>query len=500
MTDKTKTKTTLIISERPPVVAVLGHVDHGKTTLLDSIRKTNVVAGEFGGITQHIGAYQVRFEPKNKKDSEKIITFIDTPGHEAFMKMRSRGAQIADIAILVVAADDGVMPQTKESISMIKSAGIPMIVALNKIDLPAANPDKVKQDLAKAGVQVEGFGGDIPIAAISAKTGKGIPELIELISLVAEMKGITGNSKQPFEAAVVETKIDKGKGMVATLIVKKGMLVYPSAMFDGENLVGKVRAMIDDKGNRISQAEPSKPVEVMGFTQLPQVGSIITAIPHSKLEKIELKNPKLIAGLPDFLKPLSEQTENKEHLHLVLKADTAGSLEAIMSSLDPRIVIVLGAVGGISEADILLAKASNAFVIGFNVKSSSDVEKLAQTEKVIIRTYTIIYNLLDELSEVVAGIKEVLHQERELGKGVVIAEFPFDETRIAGTRVTEGRIARGDQIKVMRGDIEIGKAKVKSIRHGRDEINKMEVGNECGLLLDKKVDFALNDAIIAFTV
>jgi translation initiation factor IF-2 len=497
MTEKTKKQN---ITARSPIVAVLGHVDHGKTTLLDTIRKTNVAGGEFGGITQHIGAYQVTIQPKNKKETVKNITFIDTPGHEAFMKMRSRGAQIADIAILVVAADDGVMPQTKESINLIKQAGIPMIVALNKVDLPAADQDKVKQDLAKIGIQVEGFGGDVPVVPLSAKTGTGVNNLLDLIALMAEMKGLNGDPDVIFEANVVETRIDKGKGMVATVIVKNGSMNYAASLYEGEKLIGKVRAMFDENGIRVQSAGLSKPVEVLGFTVLPAVGSIVKGAITPKViveQKTQSIEP---VPLPDFLKPQNEQEQNKEHLNLVLKADTAGSLEAILNSLDPRIVIVSQGIGIITETDILLAKASKAFVIGFNVKIPTDVEKLAQTEKVVIRAYTIIYELLNELSEVVAGIKEVLHIERQLGQGVVVAEFPFDENRIAGTHVTEGRVARGDLVKIMRGDVLVAKSKIKSIRHNKDEVNKVEAGGDCGILFDKKVDFKLNDAIIAFAL
>jgi translation initiation factor IF-2 len=484
-----KKKVALILS-RPPVVAVLGHVDHGKTTLLDSIRKSNVAAGEHGGITQHIGAYQVSL------GEGKIITFIDTPGHEAFAKMRSRGANVADIAILVVAADDSVMPQTKESIDQIKSAGIPFIVACNKSDLPTANPDKVKQDLAKYGVQVEGFGGDIPFVGISAKTGSGISNLIDLIILIGGLKELNYDPNASIEASVVETKVDKGKGMVATVIIKKGTLVPGTSLYDFEVPVAKVRAMFDEYGKPVKSAGPSKPVEILGFTKLPGIGDVLTQKPQ-KSNQVVQKSDKLSDLLPDFLKPI-DVNESKS-LNIVLKADTAGSLEAVINSLDNRITVVSSGLGTISEADVLLAKSCKAVLIGFSVKLPIDIEKFAFTEKVVVRTYNIIYELFEELEEVVSGMQEVLTTERELGKATVIAEFPYNEQKVAGIKVLTGRIARGDSIKIISSEKEIGTAKIKSMRHQKEEINKAEIGIECGIIFDKKVDFSIGDVIIAFT-
>ena len=482
---------------RPPIVAVLGHVDHGKTTLLDTIRKSNVAGGEHGGITQHIGAYQI--EISDKKQATSKITFIDTPGHEAFAKMRSRGATVADIALLVVAADDSVKPQTKESIDQIKASGASMIVVVNKIDLPAANVDRVKQDLAKVGVQVEGFGGDVPVAQVSAKAGTGVGELLELILFVAQMGELKGEPVDPIEAGVIETRVDKGKGMGATVLVKKGTLVPGTPLYEGSNLVGKVRAMFDQQGESVAQAPPSTPVEVLGFTKLPAVGAVLgaqasIAAPVSQ-GSVATKEP--VSTLPDWLKPVEEQA--KETLKIVLKADTAGSLEAIRTALSERIKLVDSSVGDITDADILLAKSTNAFVVGFNVKCAASVVKLAQTEKVVFRIYTLIYELLDELADVVAGMKEIVTAERELGVGQVVAEFPYEKLRVAGTRVVSGRLARGDTVKIVRGEAEIGRAKIKSLRVRKDDVTKVETGGECGVLLDKKVDFAIQDAIIAIT-
>jgi translation initiation factor IF-2 len=488
MVKKVKDQLSLV---RPPVVAVLGHVDHGKTTLLDTIRKSNVAAHEHGGITQHIGAYQVQIK------SGQLITFIDTPGHEAFAKMRSRGAQVADIAILVVAADDSVKPQTKESIEQIKAAGIPMIVAVNKVDLPTANVDRVKQDLAKVGVQVEGFGGDVPIQQVSAKAGTGVDSLLDLIVLVAQMREFTSEPEAPFSGIVIETRLDKGKGMVATIVVKKGTLKFGMPLFEGDKQIARVRACFDEYGKGVTQAPPSKPVEVLGFTSLPSVGEAVTgeAIkPVVVQPKISAPQP---AALPDFLKP---QEDILQTLKVVLKTDTAGSMEAIRQAFSTRIDVVSSGVGEITESDILDARACGAFVIGFNVKIATAAEKLAETEKVVFRVYTIIYELLDELTEVVAGLKEVIAKERELGVGEVIAEFPFEKDRIAGTRVLTGRLAKGDTVKVMHGESEIGRARIRSVRQGKNEITKVTEKGECGILLDKKVDFSLGDAIIAVTI
>lgn len=497
MTDKQKQS-----SVRPPIVAVLGHVDHGKTTLLDTIRKTSVAAGEHGGITQHIGAYQIQIESrKSKVESEEPqhITFIDTPGHEAFAKMRSRGAAVADIALLVVAADDSVKPQTIDSIRQIKEAGTAMIVVINKIDLPGANPERVKGDLAKHEVQVEGFGGDIPVMMVSAKQGTGVPELLEFILLVWQMKEISGEPTAPLEAIVIETKHDKFRGMVATLVVIKGTLLVGQDLYDGPTCVGRVRAMVNELGNQVKSAPPSKPVEVLGFSTHPTIGAVMTTIPREALElKTEVKQSRPTVEA-DLIAAMAEQ--DKKKLKIILKADTAGSAEAIRESLPKDGIDVLRTeLGEISEADILDAKASGAVVVGFNLKVSSSIEKLTRVEKVIVRTYRIIYELIKELTEAAQGMEEVLFVERELGSGVIIAEFPYENTKIAGIKVTSGRLARGDTVRVMRGEEEIARAKIKSMRKGRDEVTKIEAGSECGVQFDKKVDFTLQDAIIAVTI
>ncbi len=512
---------------RPPIVAVLGHVDHGKTTLLDTIRKTSVASGESGGITQHIGAYQVTVpkeqssrptpasaggragiqsdhkeipgQARDDASQEQRITFIDTPGHEAFAKMRSRGANAADIALLVVAGDDSVKPQTIESIEQIKQANIPIIVVINKIDLPSSNVDRVKQDLARVGVQVEGFGGDVPVVLVSAKQGNGVEELLDLILLLSEMKGLSANPDVSPELVVIETKMDKFRGMVATLIVKQGTLRVGNPLYDGEVFVAKVRAMVDENGKHLVSASPGKPVEVLGFSKLPTVGAIVTSMPSKQPEKVtEARKYTPLTNVADFLASMTEN--DKKKLNIILKTDAAGSKEAILAALPQTgIVIISSDLGDISESDVLRAKATGAIVVGFHVKVSAAITRLAQIEKVIVRTYTIIYELLDELGEVVDGMIDVLIKERELGRGLIIAEFPYEGARIAGTRVISGRIARGDLVKIFRGEEEIGRGKIKSLRKGKEDVTKAEAGTECGVQFDKNIEFTPQDDIIAIT-
>jgi translation initiation factor IF-2 len=474
-------------SIRPPVVAVLGHVDHGKTSLLDYIRNASVASKEHGGITQHIGAYQVEIS------TGKRITFIDTPGHEAFAKMRSRGASVADIAILVVAADDSVKPQTIESIEQSKRANIPLIVAINKIDLPTANIQKVKQDLARNGVQLEGFGGDTPFVQVSAKSGQGISELLSLIQLVWELRGGAPIDTRHLEGNVIETRVDKGKGKVATIVVKTGILAYATALFENDVMIGKVRALENEWGIQVKEARPGTPVQVAGFNILPDVGSIVTDKPVKK-PVVSHVSPVSKPFIPDFLKPLHEI---EQKLTILLKTDTAGSLEAIKTSLSQKIDIAGTGFGDITEADVLTASSSRAFIVGFNVGIRPQAAKLADTEKVLYRTYTIIYELLDELADVVAGMKEIVTGEREVGQAIILAEFPFDRDRIAGVQVNSGRLAKGDIVRLVRAEQEIARGKIKSLRQGKHEVTKVEEGKQCGVLFDKPLAFSLQDAIIA---
>ncbi|MFH0863504.1 MAG: translation initiation factor IF-2 [Candidatus Gottesmanbacteria bacterium] len=510
---------------RPPIVVVLGHVDHGKTTLLDYIRKTDVAAGEAGAITQHIGAYQVTVEPssratergrgippKNKKkilrgirlssaevqaqddrvDEIHTITFIDTPGHEAFAKMRSRGASVADIAILVVAANDGVMPQTKEAIRHIKQAKIPVIVAINKIDLPEIKLEKVKKQLVKEDILLEGYGGDVVSMPISAKTGKGVDELLEMIILIAEMEKISADPKSPFEAVVIESKMDPHRGPVASIIVKKGTLHQGDEIFI-DNKKSKIRAMINDKAEQIKEALPSTPVEISGLEIVPEVGSIITSAIGQIAEPEETEK---IETTP----VVDENTDAKEPpkiFKVMLKADVQGTLEAILASLNQgNLQIIKSDIGDINDSDILLARTTGAFVIGFNVKINPSVTKLAETERVKFKIYQIIYKLLEELSDVTTALAEPTKIEI-LGKAEIIAEFVNKKIRVAGAKVIEGRLALGDRIKVLRADKEIGQARIKSLRFKKESINKAELGQECGILLEPQLDFNVGDIVIS---
>ncbi len=466
---KTNEKT----SSRPPIVVVLGHVDHGKTTLLDAIRKTDVATGEHGGITQSIGAYQIK--------TPSTITFIDTPGHEAFSKMRTRGASIADIAILVVAANDSVMPQTVESIKIIKETKIPFIVVINKIDLPEANFDKVVKDLLRHEVMLETYGGDVPFIKVSAKKGEGIDKLLDLICLLADMSGVYGNDNGNLEAYVIESRLDKTKGALATAIVKNGVLKIADEIYiDGRQ--SKIRALTDYNNEQIKEAHPGDPVEILGLTEVPQVGSLISHLQDQVLQSL---------SIPSVLNR-SDQAGGQS-LCLILKTDSVGTLEAIVAKIPPNVNLISSSVGEISEADILLARSTKAIVLGFNVKISSQAQKLAEVEKVLARTYKIIYELLDELSDAASGMLEPIVTEEILGKGQIVAEFPFEKSKIVGTRVTEGRIARGDLVKI--GEL---KSKIKSVRVGKDEINKIDAGKECGILLDPQIDFKIGDDIISY--
>lgn len=476
---------------RPPVVTIMGHVDHGKTTLLDYIRKTKVAEKEHGGITQNISSYQITHDGNT-------ITFIDTPGHEAFSAMRARGANVTDIAILVVAADDGVMPQTKESIAHIKAANVPMIVAINKMDLPGANVDRVKKGLTESGVLVEGYGGDVVTVPVSAKTGLGVDDLLEMIILVAEMAELKDESKEPFEGVVIESSMDKFRGPLSTILVKKGLLKIGD-LIKTEKVSGKVKALIDSIGKQVKEATVSMPIEILGFEQVPVVGDIV------KLSNNEAHTTRVETVL-QAKKTALEKLASPEvtEINLVIKADVAGSVEAIVSSLESlgdeqhKINVIWKETGEINESDILLASATKAIVIGFNVKVSKPAEKLADEEKVMIRTFNIIYQLLDELKE---GLDHLVDAKKEqiLGKGQIIAIFDTSYGRVAGTKITENRLTKNDRVHVYRDEERIGSTKVKSVRHLQNEVNSAKVGEECGILLEGSLQFAQGDIIVAIS-
>lgn len=488
--EKTKTTVTKKNSlSRPPVVAIMGHVDHGKTTLLDYIRKSKIAEKEHGGITQHIGAYQIT-------QDGKTITFIDTPGHEAFSAMRARGATVTDIVILVVAADDGVMPQTKESIAHIKAAQVPMIVAINKMDAPGANIDRVKKGLSEAGVLVEDYGGDVVSVPISAKTGQGVNDLLEMINLVAEMAELEDENNKPFEGVVIESGLDKFRGPVVTILVKKGKL-KTSDQIKSSSASGKVKSLINSNGEQIKEATTATPVEVLGFEKVPGVG-----------EKVQLINAEDTVAEQisiDKKDPLQKLAHSgKTQINLIIKADVAGSLEAIVAAIESlndeerKINIIHKETGDITDSDILLAASTKSLIISFNVRISKAVDKLAEEEKVLIRSYSIIYELLDELKE---GLEVLVDAKREkiLGQGQIIAVFDTSHGKIAGTKVTNERLARNDRVRISRGDAEIGTTRIKSIRHLQKEINSAKAGEECGLLLENFNLFEKGDSVVAFS-
>lgn len=475
-------------SFRPPIVTVLGHVDHGKTSLLDKIRETDVASREHGGITQHIGAYQV---DKNGKK----ITFIDTPGHEAFANMRARGADVADIAILVVAANDGIMPQTKESIGHIKAANIPTIIALNKIDLPEANPEKVKKQLTSAGFVLEEYGGETPVLLLSAKTGQGIDKLLDMILLLSELNQIGQDLSTPLSAIVIESLLSKQKGPTATVIVRNGNLTTGEEV-QCDNQQFKIRAIFDWNGKSLSSISAGDPGQLLGWKTVPAVGSSVTSAQKERTTITTPEQKTLAPFTKPEITPLPTQALEEEKVKVIIKADTAGTLEAILAGLTDTITVITSGVGPITESEILLAKTAKALVIGFNQKTSDQVLRLAQSEKVIVKTYSIIYELFQEIEDVVEAIRTG-NLVTTLGEAKVLALFPFDGETVAGIKVTKGRIARGDQVRVMRENEEIGRARIKSLKHQKEDITKAEEGTEAGLLLSNKLDFLTGDSIIA---
>lgn len=486
--DKINTKSSLV--SRPPVVCVLGHVDHGKTTLLDYIRKTktHLVAKESGGITQHIGAYQAKI-----KSSENIITFIDTPGHAAFCKMRSRGANVADLAVLVVDAAEGLKPQTNECLKLIEEAKIPFIVALNKIDLPEASVDKVKSQLAEKGVLVEGYGGQIVAVPISAKTGKGVDELLEMIVLQAEMQELKANPFLPGQAVVIETKLDVKKGPLATLLVKDGTFFSGDYLVSDHNL-GKIKAMFDENGRKINKAGPSKPVEILGFKTGPAAGVLVHACRQLKTEKI-----KTFSISQPCKVPVANEEESKK-LKIILKVDVAGSLEAIKNNLSEKIYLISEGVGEVNESDVLLAIGSKAVILAFRVAVSKPVKKLAEYEQVKIKSYDIIYKLLEDLEKEVLRMIGPTIEETVLGEARVIAAFKIHKVHIAGCRVAKGIFSAGNKVHIKREGKLLTDSKIRNMQKNRLEVKSVKAGDEVGLVFSPDVDFKIGDDIISYNV
>ncbi len=495
------------LEQRPPVVTVMGHVDHGKTSLLDAIRQSDVAAKEAGGITQHIGAYQVQLPSGN------VVTFLDTPGHEAFTAMRSRGAQVTDIVILVVAADDGVMAQTKEAIDHARAAGVPIIVAINKIDKPGANPDRVKQELAELDLIPEDWGGDTIFVNVSAKKKIGIDELMEMLWLQAEILELKADPNKPARGHVIESKLDKGRGPVATVLVSEGTLHVGDAIVCGMHY-GKVRAMINDKGQRVDSAGPSTPVEVQGLSGLPEAGNEFVVLKDEKqarevaeYRQRKAREAELAKASKVSLESIFEKLQEAEvkELNLLIKADVQGSLEALsdaltkLSTKDVRVNIVRGSIGAITESDVLLASASNAIIIGFNVRPTSSAKSLAEQEHVDIRYYDVIYNAIDEVKAAMVGMLEPEYREKVLGKAEVRETFRVSKVgTVAGCYVLEGTIPRNANARLLRDNVVIYTGKIASLKRFKEDVREVQAGYECGIGLEKFNDIKVGDIIEAY--
>ena len=493
---------------RPPVVTVMGHVDHGKTSLLDRVRATNVVAGEEGGITQHIGAYQVEVGGNR-------ITFIDTPGHEAFTALRARGANVTDIVVLVVAADDGVMPQTVEAINHARAAGVDLIVAINKIDLPGADPFRIRTQLTEHGVITEELGGDVPSVEVSAATGQGIDQLLEVIDLVAQLKELKANPKPAASGVVIESQLDPGMGPVATVIIQRGTLHQGDSLVAGP-VAGRVRAMMDWQGNRLKEAGPSTPVLIMGWSDVPTAGDRFEAVGNDKEARAiatqraeELKERSQTSlSARERLQSLLEQLRAEEaELRLIVKADAHGSIEALRESIAKitreggHIDIVHGAVGGISENDVMLAEVTGAVIIGFNVRPDSKARRAAEHKGIEIRTYGIIYELLDEIEQMLVG--KLAPEEREVVLGTAEVRAIFRVPRagtVAGCYVTEGEIQRGARARLLRGGVVIHEGRIGSLKRFKDDVRTVAAGYECGVGLEGYNDVKEGDVIEVYQV
>ena len=494
------------LKPRPPVITVLGHVDHGKTSLLDAIRVTNVTAREAGGITQHIGAYQI--EHNGRK-----VTFLDTPGHEAFTAMRARGAQVTDVAVLVVAADDGVQPQTVEAISHVKAAKVPIVVALNKIDRPDANPDQVKAQLAEHGVTIEEYGGDTPLVPVSAKTKQGIEDLVEVIMLVADVAELKADPDRPAIGRVIEAHLDKGRGPVATVLVQTGTLERGDLVVAGTTF-GKVRAMVDDKGKNIGRAEPSRPAEILGLPEVPEAGDVIRVVPDEKSAKaLVARNARERAGSATAERPatldemFAQVKEGKaKELKLVLKADVQGSLEAIKGALakvpqdEVALSVIHDAVGDITESDLTLAAASGAVVIGFNTKMEAPARRVADSTNVDVRQYKVIYELLDDVQKALTGLLEPEMVESTLGHAEVRQIFTSGKTTIAGCMVVDGVVRRGAQARLLRGGTAVYDGRIATLRRIKDDVREVNAGLECGIVLENNNDVQVGDIIDCYVV
>ena len=478
-----------MLEDRPPVVTILGHVDHGKTTLLDTIRKTNVVEGEAGGITQHIGAYQVNYD-------DNVITFLDTPGHEAFTAMRARGAQVTDIAVLVVAADDGIMPQTEEAISHVKAAGVPIVVAINKVDRPEAGQERVKRQLAERDLLIEEWGGDVIALPVSALTGDGVNDLLDNLSIVAEVSEFKANVTRQARGVVVEARVDRSRGTVATVLVQSGILCVGDNVVVG-SLRGRIRAMLTDSGEPVETAKPSQPVEILGISGVPEAGDILEVAVDERaarqLSEERIRQSDRQRGMGPTLEDVHTRIAAGEvkALNLIIKTDVQGTVEAIRGALNglntdqTRVNIVHIASGAIAESDVLLGLASQAIIIGFNTEPGQGAMALANQEGVEIRHYNIIYNLLEDVERALTGLLEPVYQDVTEGHATVRATFGVGRRiRVAGFYVNNGQINRNSTIHVLRGSQKLYEGSIASLKHFRDDVREVSVGFEGGLTLD----------------
>ncbi|MDR5586886.1 MULTISPECIES: translation initiation factor IF-2 [Clostridium] len=494
------------LAKRPPIVTVMGHVDHGKTSLLDAIRKAKVTDTEAGGITQHIGAYTININGEE-------ITFLDTPGHEAFTAMRARGAQVTDVVILVVAADDGIMPQTKEAINHCKAAGVPMVVAINKIDKPGANPDRVKQELTEHGLVVEEWGGDVICEEVSAKSNLNIDKLLEMVLLTAEMLELKANKERKAKGTVIEAKLDKGRGPVATLLVQNGTLHVGDAIIVGSTY-GRIRAMFDDTGKKIKSAGPSIPVEVLGLSEVPEAGDRFNQVKDEKTARImadkrkdKEKSDSLMSGNRVSLEDLYSQIKEGKvkELGIIVKADVQGSVQAINQSLeklstdDVKVRVIHGGVGAITETDITLATASNAIVIGFNVRPDNNAVAQADKENVEIKTYRIIYDAIEDVKSAMIGMLEPEYKEVILGSAEVRETYKISNVgTIAGCYVLNGKLQRNAETRVIRDGIVIFESSLSSLKRFKDDVKEVNTGYECGLTVEKFNDVKEGDILECF--
>lgn len=495
--------------ERPPVVVVMGHVDHGKTSLLDAIRHSHVTAKEAGGITQHIGAYTVSIDGKP-------ITFLDTPGHEAFTAMRMRGAQVTDIAILVVAADDGVMPQTIEAINHAKAAGVEIIVAINKIDKPGANPDRVKQELVEYGLVAEDWGGDTICVPVSAVSKEGINNLLEMIILVAEMKELKANPNKRARGNIIEAQLDKGRGAVATVLVQSGTLNVGDPIVAGSSY-GRIRAMMNDKGQKVKKAGPSMPVEILGLNEVPMAGDMFYVAENEKQAR-QVAESVIAKGREELLKDTPQkvslddlfnqiQSGNVKELNIVIKADVQGSVEAVKQSLEKlsndevRIKTIHGGVGAVTESDVMLASASNAIIIGFNVRPETSAKNVAEDQKVDIRLYRVIYNAIEDITAAMKGMLDPVYEEKVLGHAEIRQLFKASGVgTIGGSYVTDGKFVRNAKVRIIRDGIVVYDGELATLRRFKDDVKEVNAGYECGLLFNKFNDIKEGDIVEAFVM